>query len=148
MYTTTSMTDLFCVNSQWLFTVSWKTFIVHVRLAYKSFLSRISMLINYTMWSSNLFFFFHPAVSRVFQSSGFFRAQVFQGDGFSGSRSFWVRVFQGPGFSESRFFRVQIFQGPGPGFRSSHKTVWSTSRLISVSSFVQYFTCRFIICTK
>ena len=63
------------------------------------------MLINYTMWSSNLFFFFsHPAVSRVFYS---------------------------PGFSETRFFRVQVFrvqvflspgfQGPGP---ESGSRIW------------------------
>ena len=35
---------------------------------------------------------------------------------------FKVEVFQGPGFSGSRFFRVQVFQGPsfqspGPGSR-------------------------------
>ena len=76
------------------------------------------MLINYAMWSSNLFL--HPAVSRVFHSAGFsesrfFRVQVFQSLGFSESRFFRVQVFQGPDFSESRFFRVQIFQGPGPG---------------------------------
>ena len=61
-----------------------------------SFLSRFSMLINYTIWSSNLFFciqFF----SRVFHSLEFFRVQVFL-----------VQVFQGPGFSESRFSRVRV----------------------------------------
>ena len=58
------------------------------------------MLINYTMWSSNLFF----------APSCFSR--------FSGSRFFRVQVFQGPGFSGSKFFRVQV-QGLGPGFRSS-----------------------------
>ena len=62
------------------------------------------MLINYTMWSSNLFFFLHPAVSRVFHSPGF-----------SESRFFRVQVFLSPGFSGSRFFRVQVFQDPGPG---------------------------------
>ena len=54
------------------------------------------MLINYTIWSSNLFFciqFF----SRVFHSLEFFRVQVFL-----------VQVFQGPGFSESRFSRVRV----------------------------------------
>ena len=59
----------------------------------------------------------------------FFRVQVLQGPGFSGSRFFRVQVFQGPGpgsrvrvqdpgpESGSKV-RVQV-QGPGPGFRSS-----------------------------
>ena len=50
------------------------------------------------MWSSNLFFFLHPAVSRVFHSPGFsesriFRVQVFLSPGFSGSR-FWFQVLE------------------------------------------------------
>ena len=57
----------------------------------------------------------------AFQGPGFFRVQVFQGPGFSGSRFFRVQVFLGPGFSGSRFFRVQVFQGRSPGFRSSQK---------------------------
>ena len=64
------------------------------------------MLINYTMWSSNLLFL-HPAVSRVFHSPGF-----------SGSRFFRVQIFLGPGFSGSTFFRVRV-QGLGPRFRRS-----------------------------
>ena len=68
--------------------------------AYKSLLSRFSVLINYNMWSSNHFS----------TSSGFPR--------FSGSRFFRAQVFQGPGFLGSRFFRIRV-QGPGPGFRSS-----------------------------
>ena len=87
-----------------------------VGLAYKSFFSRISMSINYIMWSSNLFFLWiqlFPALSIV---------QVFQGPGFSGSRFFWVQVFQGPGFSGSRFFWVQVLQGPG--FSGSWSRVW------------------------
>ena len=71
------------------------------------------MLINYTIWSSNLFSFLYPAVSHVFHSPGFsesrfFRVHVFQVPGFSGSRFFWVQVFLVPGFSGSRFFRVWV----------------------------------------
>ena len=66
--------------------------IIDVRLAYKSFLSRFSMLINYTMWSSNLF-----CCIQLFPSF------------------FWVQVFLGPDFSGFRFFWVQVFQGSGPG---------------------------------
>ena len=72
------------------------------------------MFINYIMWSSNIFFFLHPAAYRVFHSPGF-----------SESRFFRVQVFQDLGFSESsfsgcRFFRVQVqVQDVGPGFRSS-----------------------------
>ena len=54
-------------------------------LTYKSLLSRFSVLISHTMWPSNLF-----SVSSCFQRfswSRFFRVQVFQGLGFSGSRS-------------------------------------------------------------
>ena len=106
--------------------LSWKTSIIDVRLAYMSFLSRISMLIDYIIWSSNLFFF----ASSCFTC--FFIVQVFQSSSFSGSRFFRVQDFQGPGFSESRFFRVCVqgpssgswsrvrVQGLGPGFRSSH----------------------------
>ena len=55
--------------------------------AYKSFLSRYSVLINYNMWSSNHF----STSSRFprFSGSRFFRVQVFQCPGFSGS---WSRV--------------------------------------------------------
>ena len=120
----------------------WKTSIINVRLAYKSFISRFLTSINYTMLSFNLFFciqlfptFF---IFQVFQSPDFsepkyFRVQVFQGPGFFESRFFWVQVFQSPGFSRSRFFRVHFFLSPGfsesrffrvqvysgPGFRSS-----------------------------
>ena len=118
----------------------WKTSIINVRLAYKSFISRFLTSINYTMLSFNLFFciqlfptffifqvFQSPSISgsrcfRVqvflspdFSESRFFRVQVFQGQGFSGSIFFWVQVFLNPGFSGSRFIRVQVFQGPGPG---------------------------------
>ena len=56
-----------------------------VRRAYKSFLSRFSLLINYTMWSSNLF-----PTSSCFPRPG------------SGSRLFRVRVWGlGPGFRSS-----------------------------------------------
>ena len=72
--------------------------IIDVRLAYKSFLSRFSMLINYTMWSSNLF-----CCIQLFPT--FFIAQDFQ-------------ICQGLGFSESRIFWVQVFQGLGPGSES------------------------------
>ena len=37
---------------------------------------------------------------------------------FSGFMLFRAQVFLGPGFSGSRFFRVRV-QGPSPGFRSS-----------------------------
>ena len=67
------------------------------RFAYKSLLSRFSVLINCIMWSSNYF-------SRF---SCFPR--------FSGARFFRVQVFLGPCFSGSRIFRVQVFQGSGPG---------------------------------
>ena len=42
----------------------------------------------------------------------FFRIQVLESPGFSGSRFYWVQVFQDLDFSGSRFFRVQVFQGP------------------------------------
>ena len=64
--------------------------------AYKSLLSRFSVLISYNMWSSN-----HFSISSCFPC-------------FSGSRFFRVHVFQGPG--SKSMVRVQ---GPGPGFRSS-----------------------------
>ena len=69
----------------------------------KSFLSRISMLINYTMWSSNLFFFCIQLFPAFFYSTGFsfFRVLVFQSPCFSGSRFFWVQAFLGRGFSGS-----------------------------------------------
>ena len=118
----------------------WKTSIIDVRLACKSFISRFSMLINFTMWSSNRFFCnqLFPAFFR----NGLFRVQVFQGPGFSESgfsesrffrvQVFLSQVFLSSGFSESRFFRVQVFLSPvfsgssffwvlglDPGFRSS-----------------------------
>ena len=77
--------------------------------AYKSLLSRFSVLISYNMWSSN-----HFSISSrfpCFSRSRFFRLQVFQGPGpGSGSR---VRI-QGP----DPGFRVRV-QGPGRGYRSS-----------------------------
>ena len=78
-----------------------------------SFLSRFSMLINYTIWSSNLFF-----CIRLFPA--FFIVQNFQSPDFSRSRFFrvqffWVQVFLGPGCSGSTFFRAQV-QGLGSGF--------------------------------
>ena len=93
--------------------LSWKTYI-DVWLAYKSFLSRFSMLINYAMWSSNLF-----CCIQLFPS--FFIVLDFQSPNFSWSRFFWVLVFLGPGFSRFRFFWVQVFQGSGPGTGS---TAW------------------------
>ena len=69
--------------------------------------------INYTMWSSNLFF-----CIQLFPA--FFIVQNFQSPDFSGYRFFMVQVLLDPGFSGSRFFRVWI-QGLGPGFRSSQK---------------------------
>ena len=92
----------------------------------KSLLSRFSVLINYTIQSSD-----HFSTSSCFPGflwSRFFgvqcfRVPVFQDPGFSGSRFFRVQVFQGPGFSGSKFFRVQVFQGPDPGFRSSQKYI-------------------------
>ena len=109
-----------------------KTSIIDVRLAYKSFLSRISMLINHTMWSSNFFFFFFFAVSRDFHSPSFseprfFRIQVFQGSGFLEYTFFRAQVFLSPGFSGSSFFRVQLFWVQvflGPGFSRSGSRVW------------------------
>ena len=63
----------------------------------KSLLSRISVLINYTMQSSN-----HCSTTSCFPRflwSRFFRVQYFK-----------VQVFQTPDFCGSRFFRVQVFQ--------------------------------------
>ena len=65
--------------------------------AYKSLLSRFSVLISYNMCL--LIIFPYPAVSHVFQGSGL-----------SGSRFFKVQVFQGPGL------RVLV-QSLGPGSR-------------------------------
>ena len=115
--------------------LSWKTSIINVRLAYKSFLSRFLMLINYTMCSSNLFFcielfptFFivQNFQSPHFSGPSFFWVQVFLSLGFSGlrfsgSRFFKVQVFLSPGFSGSWSFRVKVFQGLGPG---SGSRVW------------------------
>ena len=91
--------------------------------AYRSLLSRLSVLISYNMWSYN-----HFSISSCFPcfaGSRFFRVQVFQGPGFSESKS-RVRVqgpesgskirVQGPGPGS----RVRI-QVPCPGFRSSRK---------------------------
>ena len=89
------------------YSLSWKTSIIDVGLAYKSFLSRFSMLINYTMCSSNLFF-----CIQLFPT--FFIVQNFQSTDFSGSRIFRIQFFLSPGFSGSRFFMVRI-QGVGPG---------------------------------
>ena len=70
--------------------------------AYKSLLSRFSVLISYNMCSCN-----HFSISSRFQC-------------FSRSRFFRVQVFlQGPGF-----------QGPGPGFRSSRYFNVVSTRLI------------------
>ena len=82
--------------------------------AYKSLLSRFSVLINYNMCSSNHFSISirFPCFSR---SRLFQRVEVFQGPGFSGSRFFRVQVFR------VQVFRVQVFRfrvrGRGPGFR-------------------------------
>ena len=85
------------------------------RFAYKSLLSRFSVLLSYNMCSSNHF----STVSRFpcFSRSRFFSVQVFQCPSFSVSRFFRVQVSQGPGFSSSRFFRVQVFQCSVPGSR-------------------------------
>ena len=81
----------------------------------KSLLSRFSVLISYTMQSSNhfstsscfpRFLWSRFSGSRFFRVQ-YFRLQVFQGPG-----------FQSPSFSGSSFFRFRV-QGPGPGFRSS-----------------------------
>ena len=69
-----------------------KTSIIDVGLAYKSVLSRFSMLINYTMW--------------YLINSAFFMVQIFQSQDFQVSRVL--------GFSRSRIFWVQVFEGPGP----------------------------------
>ena len=61
-----------------------------------------------------LSYFLHPAVSHIFHSPGFFKVQVFQSPGFSGSRFFRVQVFKGSGFLGSRSFRIWV-QGPDPG---------------------------------
>ena len=58
-------------------------------LAFKSFLSRFLVLINYTKWSS--FLFVYSAITHV---------------------------FHGPGFAGFSFFRVRIFLSSGPGSRS------------------------------
>ena len=68
------------------------------------FLQNFSVIINYTMWSPNLFFSFF-----FFASSSFLR--------FSRTRFSRVQPFQDPGFSGSgSMVRVQ---GLGLGFRSS-----------------------------
>ena len=60
--------------------------------AYKSLLSKFSVVISYNMWSSN-----HFSIPRRFPR-------------FSRSRFFKVQVFQGPGFPGSGFFRLQVFR--------------------------------------
>ena len=82
-----NLTSLSLSNSfLFTFTVFLKSLKKLQMVCYKSFLSRFSALINYIMWSFNLF-----TASSCFPH-------------FS-----WR-----PGFSGSRFFRVQVFQGPGP----------------------------------
>ena len=62
-------------------------------LAYKSLLSRFSVLISYTMWYFNLFSAFN--CFQRFSWSRFFRVQFFLGPGFSESRSMvWVQVLE------------------------------------------------------
>ena len=63
--------------------------------------------------------FFNPIFISCFSECVFFRVQVFQSPGFSGSSLFRAQYFQGPAYSGSRFFRIQVFLGPSPGFRSS-----------------------------
>ena len=63
--------------------------------------------------------FFNPIFISCFSECVFFRVQVFQSTGFSGSSLFRAQYFQGPAYSGSRFFRIQVFLGPSPGFRSS-----------------------------
>ena len=65
-------------------------------------LSRFSMLINYTMWSSNFF-----CCIQLFPA--FFIVQDFHSPDFSGSRFFRVQDFQVPGFSGSRVW-VQVLE--------------------------------------
>ena len=91
--------------------LSWKTSITDVRLAYKSFLGRFSVLINYTMWPSNLFFCIQLFLA-------FFIVQNFSG---SGSR---VRVQGlGPGFRISPLIMLQeIFCNP---LGQLHNILWS-----------------------
>ena len=86
--------------------------------AYKSLLSRFSVLISYNMCSSN-----HFSISSrfpCFSRSRFFRVLVFQGRDFSRSRFLRVQVFRvrvlGPGPGSESGSRIQ---GPGPGYRSS-----------------------------
>ena len=87
----------------------------------KSLLSRFSVLVNYTMQSSNHFstsscfprFLWSRFSGSMFFRAQCFRVQVFLGQGFSGSR------FSDPRFFRVQVFRPQVFQGPGPGFRSS-----------------------------
>ena len=68
----------------------------------KSLLSRISVLINYTMQSSN-----HCSTSSCFPR---FLWSRFSGFRFFRVQYFKVQVFQTPDFCGSRFFRVQVFQ--------------------------------------
>ena len=64
------------------------------QLAYESLLvHNFSVIINYTMWSSNLFLY--PAFFPRFSWARFFRVHVIQGPDFSGSRSrVWVQVLE------------------------------------------------------
>ena len=90
------------------------------RFAYKSFLSRFSVLISYNMCSSN-----HFSISSrfpCFSRSSFFRVEVFQSPGFLGSRFFKVQVFR------VQVFRIQVL-GPGPWSRVQGPGPGSGSRL-------------------
>ena len=102
------------------------------------------MLINYTMWSSNLFciqVFPNFSLSR-FSESRFFRIQVFLSPGFSVSRFFRVQVFLAPGFSRPRFFRVRV-QGLGLGFRNSLKNVRFYLWILVTSNFLMLLVLSF-----
>ena len=69
--------------------------------AYKSLLSRFSVLISYNMWSSNHFSM--SSCFACFSGSRFFRVQVFPGPGFRSSHE--IRLEQ----QGTRFFRRMIF---------------------------------------
>ena len=83
--------------NNYFFYMSFTCFLLHACLQVPS------MLMIYTMWSSNIF----PA------SSCFLR---FSSSRFLGSRFFRIQVFQGPNFYGLRFFGVQV-QVPGPESR-------------------------------
>ena len=72
--------------------------------AYKSLLSKFSVVISYNMWSSN--YFSTPRRFPRFSRSRFFKVQVFQGPGPGSRSSCYIALFPA---SEAFLKRINIY---------------------------------------